>query len=106
MSHGLLSKCIIILVVGSMVLGANTRINNISAINGVFNILSPTNIVVGRPGPDYSITKIIEFGTYAQVNDESDPTNILLYRTTGTITLHHVGNEQGSYYCMSFTTGE
>ena len=75
----------------SMVLGANTRLNDIIAVNGVSDIISPTTILVGHPSLDYYVITIISFRTYAQFNDEPDPTKVIIQRTNGVTALHHVG---------------
>ena len=93
-------------MIRSIVLGANTWLADIPAVNGVSDTLNPTNIVVCCAGPDYYVINKIDFGTYAQVNDEPDPASGLIQKTTGAIALHPVGNKQGSYYFMSLTAGE
>jgi hypothetical protein len=47
----------------------------------------------------------IEFGVYAQVYEDSGPTNTVRARTTGVIALTPTGNAQGGYYFLSLTTG-
>jgi hypothetical protein len=47
----------------------------------------------------------IEFGAYAQVFEDNDPTNTVRTRTTGAIALTPTGNAQGGYYFLSLTTG-
>ena len=78
MAHDLLFKRITILMVISMILGANMRLNNIPAVDGVSDTLSQTTIVVGCPGPDYYVIARIYFGTYDQVNNEPNPANNLI----------------------------
>ena len=63
MSHSLPFKCIPRLMLRSMVLGANARLNDIPVVNGVVGTLCPTTILAGRPGPNYNIISRIEFGT-------------------------------------------
>jgi len=61
--------------------------------------------MTGRPNPDYNSMKI-EFGMYAQVFEDNDPTNTNTSWTTGAIALNPTGNEQGDYYFMSLSTGK
>ena len=72
--------------------------------NGVSRTLSPLTIMTGRPNINYNDLKI-EFGAYAQVFEDNDPTNTVKARTTGAIALTPTGNAQGGYYFMSLTTG-
>lgn len=60
--------------------------------------------MTGRPSPDYNDMKI-EFGAYAQVLEDNDPTNTMKARTTGAIALTPTGNAQGGYYFLSLVTG-
>ena len=105
-THNLPLKWLLRLMVRSIVCGANIRLNDIPAVNGVSNNISPTTIVGGHPRPDYHVITKVSFGTYAQVNDDSDPTNGLIQKTTGVIALNPVVNGQGYYYFMSLATGE
>jgi hypothetical protein len=53
---------------------ANKALNQFPAKNGVSDTLSPLTIMTGRPTPDYNDMKI-EFGTYAQVFKDNNPTS-------------------------------
>jgi hypothetical protein len=48
----------------------------------------------------------IEFGAYALVFEDNDPTNTMKRRATGAIVLTPTGNTQGGHYFMSLTTGK
>ena len=79
-------------------------LNQFPALDGVSDTLSPLTIMTGKPNPDFHNMKI-EFGSYAQVFEENDPTNTTKSRTTGAIALNPTGNAQGDYYFMSLNTG-
>jgi hypothetical protein len=84
--------------------GAHKTLNQFPARDSVSEILSPLTIMARRPSPDYHDLKI-EFGAYAQVFEDNDPTNTVRARTTGVIALTPTGNAQGGYYFLSLTTG-
>ena len=81
-------------MVRSIVLGANTRLNDIPTVNVVSNMIRRMTIVVGHPGLDYHVITQKTFGTYAQVNDEPDLTIGWMRRTTGAIALNTVGTNK------------
>ena len=54
----------------------------------------PLTIMTGRPNINYNELKI-EFGAYAQVFEENDPTNTVKTRTAGAIALTPTDNAQG-----------
>jgi hypothetical protein len=83
---------------------ANKVLNQFPPKGGVSETLSPLTIMTGKPTPDYNDMKI-EFGAYAQVFEDNDPTNTQRARTTGAIALTPTGNAQGGYNFMSLTTG-
>jgi hypothetical protein len=83
---------------------ANKTLNQFPARNGVSDVLSPLTIMTGRPTPDYNDLKI-EFGAYAQVFEDNDPTNTVKARTTGAIALTPAGNAQGGFHFLSLATG-
>jgi hypothetical protein len=60
--------------------------------------------MTGRPKPD-SDDMQMEFGAYAQVFEDNDPTNTVKARTTGAIALTPTGNVQGGFYFMPLITG-
>jgi hypothetical protein len=66
--------------------------------------VSPNSIVMGKPTPDYNNMRI-EFGAYAQVFEDNDPTNTNKSRSVGSIALTATGNDSGDYYFMSLATG-
>ena len=81
-------------MVRSIVLGANTRPNDILAWNEVSKTITPTTILVDRPGTDYHVITQMPFGTYAQINDEPDTANGLVRRFTGAIALNPAGKSR------------
>ena len=66
--------------------------------------MSPNSIVTGKSTPDYNNMRI-EFGAYAQVFEDNDPTNTNKSRSVGAIALTATGNDSGDYYFMSLATG-
>ena len=48
----------------------------------------------------------VEFGSYVQIFEDNDPSNILSARSTGAIALTPTGNAQGDYFYMSLATGK
>jgi hypothetical protein len=84
--------------------GAHKALNQFPANNGVSDFLSPLTIMTGRPNPDYNDMRI-EFGAYAQVFEDNDPTNTAKARTTGAIALTPTGNAQGGFFFLSLVTG-
>ena len=99
-THTLPYKRIPIIMVTGMVTASYSRINDLPAPSGVSDIISPSTIVASRPSPDYNVMTSIAFGTYVQVDDEPEPTNITTTRTTGAIALNPVGNEQGAHQSL------
>jgi hypothetical protein len=83
---------------------ANKLLNQFPGQNGLSDTLSPLIIMPGRVAPDYNDMKI-NFRTYTQVFEDSDPTNTLRARTTGAIALTTTGNAQGGHYFLSLATG-
>ena len=104
MTHSLPLKHIPILMVMNFLLASKKQLNYIPSLNRISNTLSSATIVVGYPGTNCNIITRIVFGIYAQVNDELNSTNGQTQRTTGSIDLHPVGNEQVSYYFIPLTT--
>lgn len=95
-------KSIPVLMIMEMVQLSVFWLNNFPATDGIYNDLSPRNIVVGS-SIDYLSHCQIEFGAYAQVHQEHD--NSMTARTTAAIALGPTGNAQGGYYFMSLDTG-
>ena len=89
-----------------MVLASTSRLNYITALNGVSDKLGSTTILIGRPAPNYNVMTKISFGAYVQVNDKPSPTNGQIQLTTGAIALYSVWNEEDGYYVMSLSTGD
>jgi hypothetical protein len=85
--------------------GAHKALNQFPARNGVSKVMSPLTIMTGQPRPDFNDFKI-EFGAYALVFEDNDPTNTMKTRATGAIALTPTGNAQGGHYFMSLTTGK
>ena len=66
--------------------------------------MSPATIVLGVGTPDYNAMRI-EFGAFAQVFEDVDPTNTPRARSMGAIALNPTGNSHGSYHFLSLATG-
>jgi hypothetical protein len=77
-------------------------LNALPTCNGISSTLSPRTIVTGA-NIDFNRHCQLEFGEYAQVDEEHD--NSMSSHTTGAIALHPTGNSQGGYYFYSLTTG-
>ena len=60
--------------------------------------------MTGRPFPDYN-KMTLDFGEYVHIFEDNDPSNTTKARTTPTIALNPIGNEQGGYNFMSLVTG-
>jgi hypothetical protein len=85
-----------------MVYSSNFWLNSFPTDDGVTPVLSPRAIVVSLE-LNYAKHCQLEFGTYVQTHEEHN--NSMASRTTGAIALHPTGNNQGSYYFYSLTTG-
>lgn len=70
--------------------------------NGISNMMSPRMIVTGS-GLDYNRHCKHEFGQYVQTHEEHD--NSMRPRTIGAIALRPTGNNQGSHYYFSLSSG-
>jgi hypothetical protein len=93
------------IMVRAAVEGAHKALNQFPAKKGVSKVMSPLTIMTGQPRPDFNDFKI-EFGAYALVFEDNDPTNTMRTRAMGVIALTPTGNAQGGYYFMSLTTGK
>jgi hypothetical protein len=85
-----------------MVTSATFWLNMFPPRDGISKTISPRGIIHGLT-VDYNKHCQLEFGSYAQVDEEHD--NSMQTRTTGAISLRPTGNEQGGHYFMSLTTG-
>ena len=74
-------------------------LNNFPVKNGISQTLSPRTIMTGRPSLDYNKMSI-EFGAYAQVFEDNNPTNTNKARTIGAIAIKltcHLTKKQWIY---------
>jgi Reverse transcriptase (RNA-dependent DNA polymerase) len=76
--------------------------NSFPPSDSISTTMSPRAIVVGA-SIDYAKHCQLEFGSYVQTHEEHD--NSMATRTIGAIALRPSGNEQGSYYFFSLSTG-
>ena len=102
--HGLPFKRLPRLLIVHMVADAIRCLNMFPAPHGVSRTLSPATIVTGVPSVDYHALRL-EFGTYVQLFEDSDPTNTIRARTLGAIALTPTGNLQGDYNFLSLASG-
>ena len=82
-------------MIRGMVADSTTWLNAFPPKGGVSKIYSP-RMIVGGTKIDFNKHCRIEFGQYAQVTEEPDPSNTMNERTTGAIALGCAGNTQGS----------
>jgi hypothetical protein len=102
--HGLPFKRLPKLMVRELASDAVRCLNQFPWKNGVSDTMSPTSIITGKPTPDFQQMRI-EFGSYAQVFEENNPTNTPKARSLGAIALTPTGNAQGDYWFLSLATG-
>jgi hypothetical protein len=94
-----LTKEMLIYLVYFLVSMINSFPRSTSALEGV----APKTKLTGKT-LDYNHDLKLEFGDYAQVNEENNKTNSMEARTFPGICLGTVGNIQGSYYFMNLNT--
>ncbi|KAL7574572.1 hypothetical protein ACA910_015922 [Epithemia clementina (nom. ined.)] len=102
--QGLLYRRLTVLMIRELVIGAVKALNMFPVESGISDTMSPRELVVGTPKPDFNNLKL-EFGAYAQVFEDNNPTNTMASRMTGAIALNHTDNIQGDYFFMSLATG-
>ena len=102
--HGLPFRRLPRLLITHMVIESVRTLNQFPRPNGVSSSLSPASIITGSATPDYAAMRI-EFGAYAQVFDDKDPTNTPRSRSLGAIALTPTGNVQGDYHFLSLASG-
>ena len=102
--HGMPFKRVPRIMIRALAEFAVQSLNQLPAQNGVSPTLSPHTIMTGQPPRSYK-HYTLDFGTYAQVYEDNDPSNSTKSRTTGAIALNHSGNSSGGYHFMSLVTG-
>ena len=102
--HGLPFKRLPKLMIKELTKHGVQCLNRFPWKNGVSQDMSPHSIVTGKPTPDYNNMRI-EFGAYAQVFEDNDPTNTNKSRSVGAIALTATGNDSGDYFFLSLATG-
>jgi hypothetical protein len=102
--HGLPFKRLPKLLVSHMTTHAVRCLNQFPWANGISDTLSPSDIMLGTPLPDYTQMRL-EFGSYAQVFEDNSPSNTPRARSLGAIALTPTGNAQGDVYFLSLATG-
>jgi Reverse transcriptase (RNA-dependent DNA polymerase)/Zinc knuckle len=86
-----------------MVYNANFWLNCFPAADGVSDTLSPRAIVDGTT-IEFKRHCKLQFGEYVQTHEPHD--NSMAPRTTGAIALRPTGNDQGSHYFYSLSSGK
>jgi hypothetical protein len=77
-------------------------LNSFTNLHGVPQKMSPPTIITGQHIYfDHHCQN--EFGEYVQTHEETD--NSMSPRTIGALSMRPTGNDQGSYYYFSLTTG-
>ena len=102
--HGLPFRRLPKVVIVAMISDCVRCLNQFPRVTGISSTMSPSTIVRGTPPPDFNAMRI-EFGAYAQVFEDHDPTNTPRGRSLGAIALNPTGNTQGDYYFLSLSTG-
>ena len=102
--HGLPFRRLPKLIIRHMVADVTRCLNQFPWPNGISDTLSPSAIVTGHGRPDFNNMRI-EFGAYAQVFDDNEPTNTPQARSLGAIALDPTSNAQGAYNFLSLATG-
>ena len=74
--HGMWFKTLPRLMIVELVRRAVMVLNQFLALDSVFDTLSPLTITTGKLCPKFNTMKI-EFGSYAQVFEENDPSNTI-----------------------------
>jgi len=102
--HSFPFKQILRVMVEALVEKAVKDLNQFPARDGIANKMNPLKMMTEKPFLDYD-TLMLEFGTYALIYENNDPTNTTRARTTPAIALNPSGNAQGGLYMfMSLVT--
>jgi len=102
--HSLPFKRLPKMIIIELVRRAIRLLNQFPALDGVSEAMSPTTIMTGMPPVDYNHLTV-DFGSYALVFEDNDPTNTTKARSTGAIALNPTGNTEGDHHFMSLSTG-
>jgi hypothetical protein len=102
--HGLPYRRLPVVMICHMVSDVARCLNQFPGPNGISRTLSPATLVTGCCRPNFNSMRI-EFGAYAQVFDDHEPTNTPEARSMGAIALTPTGNSQGAYHFLSLATG-
>ena len=81
-----------------------TWVNSFPPKGGISSTISPRTLITGLK-TDYNKMCKLEFGSYAQVHDEPEPTNSMIPRTSGAICLGPNNTLQGGYKFLNLNTG-
>ncbi len=77
----------------------------VPALDGVSETISPLAIMMRIGNSDYQQLRV-EFGAYAMVFEDNNPTKTAKIRTKGAISLAKTGNWQGDYNFVCLVTGK
>ena len=81
------------------------NINQLPALNGISEHMSPLSIVTGQKMVSYAKLRV-SFGSYVQVHESMDRTNTTEPRTIGAIALGMSSSRSGHYEFMNLNTGK
>jgi len=87
--HGLPFKKIPRIMNRDIVVKAVKDLNQFPAKDGISDTMSTLSMMTGRPLPYYKKI-LLEFGTYVQVFEDSNPANTTKSRTTPAIALNRI----------------
>ena len=90
------------LMIQSLIATVVKWLNAFPSKNGISKTMSPSNIVEGKPNPDFNNKRIV-FGSYALVYIDTD--NTMNARSVPAIALEE-SNDDGGYYFMNLYTGK
>ena len=103
-SHALPFTRVPALFVAELVAFAVRCRNQVPHDDGVSDSLSPLSIVTGAPPVDAN-KLTLEFGSYCQAFNKTNPTNSQLSRAISSIAMNPCHNAKGDYYFLNLETG-
>jgi hypothetical protein len=102
MCHSVPFKYYTKLMIQGLIASVTKWLNAFPSKNGVSLTMSPSNIIEGKPNPDFNHQRIV-FGSYAIVYTGTD--NTMNRRGVPSIALNE-SNDHGGHYFMSLYTGK
>ena len=92
------------LMVTGCVVKAIKDLNQIPALDGISDDISPDTMITGRSDPNFNKIMKFDFGDYVQAYRIKGATNTNKARCVGTIALYQSGNELGGWIFMSLSS--